>query len=280
MAIAHSVNAVAFGPRATVSEVLAAFGPGEDFSLVLPAWLLDNEPGGWDAGLAQIRKSGRGIASLLLTSWFSLAREECWPAEREALSRVVRAAAEIGAPYVYGTTGPAGHLEFDEMAGNLARAVAPVRELADALGVRLLLESTNPLRTPINAVFSFRDLLDLCDIAGTGPCVDLTAVASERDIAADLERHAADIPVAQIGDLMPGTTVLGQRAVPSDGDLPLERLLGALVRGGFDGVLDLEAFGPRVDEEGAAPAMLRGHGVLRAMLTQLTRSERNSTAES
>lgn len=268
MAIRHSINAVAFGPQARVSSVLEAFGPGEDFALVLPTWTLDNEPGGRDAALEQIRRCERPIASLLQTAWFTLDAPERWPAEREHLIRAVRSAAAAGAPYLYGTTGPAGRLDFDAMAAALDRALAPVRAVAEECGVTLLLESTNPLRRTLSAVFSFRDLVDLCAATGTGPCVDLTAVALDRGIAADLARHAREIAVVQVGDLMPDTLAVGQRAVPGDGDLPLADLIAALVRGGFDGVLDLEAFGPRIDAEGAGPAMTRGHRAMLDLLAQ------------
>ena len=268
-AIRHSINAVAFGPRATVSAVLEAFGPGEDFALVLPTWTLDNEPGGRDAAIARLRSGGRPIASMLQASWFTLDQPERWAAEQDSLIQAVRAAAAVDAPLLYGTTGPAGWLDFDGMAAALERALAPVRAVAEDCGVALLLESINPLRRSLSAVFSFRDLADLCAATGTRLCVDLTAVALDRDIAADLARHARDIPVVQVGDLMPDTLAVGQRAVPGDGDLPLGELITALVSGGFDGVLDLEAFGPRIDAEGAGPAMARGHRAMLDLLDQV-----------
>ena len=268
MAIRHSINAVAFGPRASASSVIDAFGPGDDFAMVLPTWTLDNEPGGRDAAIARVANSGRSVVSMLQASWFTLDQPERWPAEQDSLLQAVRAAAAVGAPFLYGTTGPAGRLGFDAMVEALDRALAPVRPVAADRGVTLLLESTNPLRRSLSAVFTFRDLVDLCAATGTGLCVDLTAVGLDRAIATDLARHAREVAVVQVGDLMPATLTVGQRAVPGDGDLPLADLLAALLRGGFDGVLDLEAFGPRIDAEGPAKAMARGHRAMLGLLAQ------------
>jgi len=277
LAIRHTINAVAFGPQASASAVIEAFGPGEDFGLVLPTWTLDNEPGGRDAAIARLRGAGRPIASMLQTSWFTLDQPERWAAEQELLIQAVRSASAVGAPFLYGTTGPAGRLDFDSVTAALDRALTPVRAVAEDCGVTLLLESTNPLRRSLSAVFSFRDLVDLCAATRTALCVDLTAVALDRDIAADLAHRARDVPVVQVGDLMPDTLAVGQRAVPGDGDLPLADLIAALVSGGFDGVLDLEAFGPRIDAEGAGPAMARGH---RAMLDLLDQAGGQAAAAS
>lgn len=266
MTIRHSINGVAFGPSVTVTGLVKAFGPGDDFDLVVPIWAIHNE--GWELGIERLKSAGRPVACLLHTSWFSLAQPDHWPRQQEQLAAVARAAVAVGARYVYGTSGPAAHMEFDRMADNLARAVAPVVSVAEDLGVRLLLETTNPLRAGLSAIFSLRDLVEICEASGLGLCVDLTSIATERYAAFDLERLAAEISIVQIGDIVPDTLAVGQRAVPGDGELPLARLLGALIKGGFDGILDLEIFGSGIDVEGAREATLRGHARVIEMIDQ------------
>ncbi|WP_238006471.1 sugar phosphate isomerase/epimerase family protein [Dactylosporangium sp. AC04546] len=256
MTIKHSVNAIAFGPAATVDDVLAGLEDLPGVGLTVPEWVLANS--GWERAITQLRDDARPVECLLRADWFRLDRPEAWPAQREALTRLVEAAAEIGAPYVYGTTGSAGTLEFDQAVAALAEAVGPVLETARERGVELLIESTNSLRTDVNFVFTLRDQIDVCRSVGIGLCVDLVAVWPERGVSALLQSAARDVRIVQVGDFASGTTISGQRVVPGDGDMPLPRLVGALTTGGFDGVADLEILGPRIDEEGPRSAIRRG----------------------
>ena len=59
------------------------------------------------------------------------------------------------------------------------------------------------------------------------------------------------------------------RAVPGDGAIPLERILGDVLDAGYTGVFDLELVGPRIDAEGARPATTRAAETLSRMLTKL-----------
>ena len=63
--------------------------------------------------------------------------------------------------------------------------------------------------------------------------------------------------LTQISDYVIGTTRTGDRAVPGDGDVPLERLLAMVLDAGFEGSFDLEVMGPRVEEEGYPSAVRR-----------------------
>ena len=59
------------------------------------------------------------------------------------------------------------------------------------------------------------------------------------------------------------------RAVPGDGDIPLERLIGWLLEVGYPGAFELELLGPRIDEEGHAAAGARAATYTSELLTRL-----------
>ena len=72
-----------------------------------------------------------------------------------------------------------------------------------------------------------------------------------------MRRNIDLIGLAQISDYVIGTTQTGDRAVPGDGDIPLERLLAMVLDAGFEGSFDLEVMGPRVEAEGYPAAVRR-----------------------
>ena len=61
----------------------------------------------------------------------------------------------------------------------------------------------------------------------------------------------------QISDYVIGTTQTGDRAVPGDGNIPLERLIRVVLDAGYRGAFDLEVLGPRIESEGYPSAVRR-----------------------
>ena len=72
--------------------------------------------------------------------------------------------------------------------------------------------------------------------------------------------------LVQVSDYVFGDRNLPARAVPGDGGMPLERILGALLENGYSGVFDLELLGPRIDAEGHLDAMERGANAIEKLL--------------
>ena len=69
-------------------------------------------------------------------------------------------------------------------------------------------------------------------------------------------RDAMDvIKLVQVSDFIVGTRDTPNRVVPGDGDIPLRRILGDVLRAGYDGAFDLELIGPRIEEEGYESAI-------------------------
>jgi sugar phosphate isomerase/epimerase len=65
------------------------------------------------------------------------------------------------------------------------------------------------------------------------------------------------VGITQLSDFVIGTTETGNRVVPGDGDIPLERLVALVLDAGFEGSFDLEVFGPRVEAEGYPSSVRR-----------------------
>ena len=75
--------------------------------------------------------------------------------------------------------------------------------------------------------------------------------------------------LVQVSDYIPGDRFTPSRAVPGDGAVPLERLLGDILELGYEGVFDLELVGPRIEQEGPRIAGKRAAENLSGILTRL-----------
>jgi sugar phosphate isomerase/epimerase len=206
---------------------------------------------GWERGVSLLAESDAEVVYLLHRAMFTLEDPEGWPVQQERVRRTLDAAAALGVGIVYATTGSGGSLDFDEAARRLCRAIAPVVEHADGLGVRLLLETTNPQFADIDLLHTVRDTVAAARATGAGVCLDVHAGWTDSSLE-DLIREAApSIGLVQLSDYVPGTRTL-DRAVPGDGIIPLERIVGRLLEAGYDGPFDLELFGDQGEDDVAA----------------------------
>jgi sugar phosphate isomerase/epimerase len=121
----------------------------------------------------------------------------------------------------------------------------------------VLLEPTNPLRGDISFVFWQRDAMSLARRAGTLVMLDLQSCWYERGLEQVLRDNIDLVGVTQISDFIIGTTEAGNRVVPGDGDVPLERLVTMVLDAGFEGIFDLEIMGPRIEEAGYSTSVRR-----------------------
>lgn len=60
-----------------------------------------------------------------------------------------------------------------------------------------------------------------------------------------------------MSDYAVGTLTTPARLVPGDGDIPIARIVGAVLAAGYRGCFDLELIGPAIDAEGYEPAITR-----------------------
>ena len=232
---------------------------------------LEDAPGGVDAAARRVASAGLRVTNLIGLGPFELTDPSGWPGHRDRLLAAVDAAAIIDAGCLVITTGPAGQLTWEAAADALAEAIGPVLAAAGTAGIPIALEHTNSLRADIGFVHRLRDALDLAARLAIGVCMEINACWAERGLADSISDGVAEnrIALAQVSDYVIGTLGTPDRAVPGDGDIPIERILGQLLAAGYDGAFDLELIGPRIEAEGYAPAIRRSVSALGAMLDRL-----------
>jgi len=227
---------------------------------------------GWDKGadlVAAAVERGLQVVDLIGLGPFRLAHQEQWDAQRERLVRAVEIAARVGAPCVVFTTGPFVPLTWEEAADALESALAPVLADARTSGVDFAIEHTNSLRVDVGFVHTLRDAIDLARRLDTGVCMELNACWAERDLAATIAGGVDRIRLVQVSDYKVGTVASSQRLVPGDGDIPLARIIGELVRAGYAGPFELELIGDAIVNEGYDVAVPRAVRALETLLQEL-----------
>jgi sugar phosphate isomerase/epimerase len=213
---------------------------------------------GLDEGVRRVRESGIAISSLLGPGPFDLGSPGRWASQRAQLEELVEAARELRAGCLVVTTGAPGRLSWEEAADALEEAIGPVLEHAHHGGVRIALEHTNSLRADLSFLHSLRDAVELARRLGTGVCMEANACWLERGLARTISEGAGTFCLVQVSDFVVGTRDTPNRAVPGDGDIPLERIVSQALEAGYEGPFDLELIGPRIEQEGYRSAIVRG----------------------
>lgn len=221
---------------------------------------------GWADGLDIVRHHGLDVVYLNYGPAAAVDDAAGWQHDQQVLMRAVDAAALLGADCVYFCTGSPGACLFEEATEHFAARVAPVLDHAGEREVRLALEPCVSSRPELGFVHTVRDAAALAERLDIGLCVDFYASWMEPRLAEQLATHHHRIDLVQISDFVIGTLNQPNRWVPGDGDLPLDALLDALAASGYEGAVDLELLGPRIDEEGAESALRRGTEWLSAAL--------------
>lgn len=185
------------------------------------------------------------------------------------LLRAIEAAADLGARSIYLLTGGRGGLDWEAAADRFAQLVAICRPAAEAADVRLLVENAPASNADVHIAHTLRDAVALAEIADMGLCLDLHCCWAEAGLD-ELFRHAMPFTgLVQVSDYVLGDRGSPCRAVPGDGAIPLERLLGQVLDAGYEGAFDLELVGPRIAQEGHHAATARAATRLSEMLTRL-----------
>jgi sugar phosphate isomerase/epimerase len=99
--------------------------------------------------------------------------------------------------------------------------------------------------------------------------MEMNACWAERGLDDTIASGVDTLRLVQVSDFAVGTLSTPNRLVPGDGDIPISRILGQLLRAGYPGCFDLELVGPRIDEEGYAAAARRAIDWLDGALSDL-----------
>jgi sugar phosphate isomerase/epimerase len=192
-----------------------------------------------------------------------------WGEPRQRLASMIGIASALGARSIYMTTGGIGGLTWEQAAETFAAMIAPCAEQARSEGVALMIENTPPQYADLHTAHNLRDTVRLADLAGIGVLIDLPSCWTEAGLQQTIEQVMPLCHLVQVSDYVCGDRALPARAVPGDGDMPLERLLGWILTAGYQGVFDLELLGPRIDQEGHLEATQRAALAMEEMLNAL-----------
>lgn len=225
------------------------------------------EAAGLERGTWRVIESGLSVSNLIGPGPFRLDRPELWPAQRDHLRALAEAAAEMRAGCLVVTTGAGRGLGWEEAADALEAAIEPV--LADGLPVPLAFEHTNSLRPDIGFLHTLKDAVDLARRLGVGVCMECNACWLERGLRRTLTDGAELLRLVQVSDFVVGTKDTPNRAVPGDGDIPLQAMLAEVLAAGYQGDFDLELIGPRIEDEGYPSAIRRSVAAVGELLEAL-----------
>lgn len=262
-----SLHQVAFAgePTALFLDHCRAIGVG---SVTLATPLLDR-PGEWEQ--AQVALAAGDMRVECLNHPFAAhAGLEADRGEAEAgLLRAIDRAATLGARSIYMLTGARGSLDWEAAAERFAALIEPCRDAAEAKGIALLVENASAFNADIHIAHTLHDAVALAEIAGIGLCLDLHACWAEAGLGKLIGYATPFTGLVQVSDYVLGDRAAPCRAVPGDGAIPLERLLGQVLEAGYQGLFDLELVGPRIEAEGARAATTRAAAYLSDLLVKL-----------
>jgi sugar phosphate isomerase/epimerase len=262
-----SLHQVAFmGERcSSFIEVCRAIGVAEA-TMVTPLLMA---PGGMADTRAALANGGLRVATVnhVFASFPDLERDAGGAAQ--GLMRAIDIAAELGGRAIYLLTGGRGSLDWEQAAARFAELIAPCRKAAEAGGIRLLVENANMFNADIHIAHTLADVTRLAEIAGVGACLDIHGFWFESGLKEGLRRALPRTGLVQVSDYVLGDQRTPCRAVPGDGVIPHERIIGDILDGGYEGLFDLELVGPRIQNEGAQAASARAADYLSELLTRL-----------
>lgn len=190
-------------------------------------------------------------------------------AARDALDRVIDAAAAVGARTVYLLTGGRGALGWTQAAQRFCEMIAPCVERAERAGVALAIENASSLYADLHLAHTLRDTIMLAEMSGLDICIDVFHCWAEGDVEELLQRALPRTRLIQLSDYVLGDRSLPGRAVPGDGTIPIEAFVTQALAGGYAHGFDLELIGPRIEEEGRLESAARACAVVGAMLDKL-----------
>lgn len=185
------------------------------------------------------------------------AKDVSWETCQEKLNQLIADAKTLGARSIELFTGGHGALTWEDAAERFSVAVAPCAARAKSVGIALVIENAPPLYAHMHLAHTLRDTVTLAELAGIGVCIDVFSCWTEAGLEQTIERAIPRTSLVQIGDYLFGDTASPGRAVPGDGNIPLKRIVGWILRAGYGGTFEIEVIGPRIDQEGHFQATQR-----------------------
>ena len=199
---------------------------------------------------------------------FAFTSPEDAAAARERLDRTIDIAAQIGAQSIVITTGGRGPLCWTDAVERFAEAIGPCADNARAAGIAIGVEPTSHLYADVSIAHRLSDTVHVVGRAGLSAVIDLFACWVDADIDLAIAQAAPRASLVQVSDYVYGDRGLPCRTVPGDGDIPLDRLIPAIISAGYRGYFDLEIIGPRLWAEGEDAGLRRAGDYVGALIDQ------------
>lgn len=173
----------------------------------------------------------------------------------EPVRRAVEACAVLDAPGVVITTGALDDSSVNDADARCRRWFERVAPLAQASGVRILLEPIHPLLRWASYVHTLRHAIELTQqLPGTGLCLDTAHLWWDRDFTTDVVALCDEVFTVQVADI--DANALREyryaRTQLGTGALPLEAMLTTLEDAGYRGLYENECVPPLPQGEQAA----------------------------
>lgn len=188
---------------------------------------------------------------------------------RSRLTEVIGIAEQLGARSIYMVAGGHGDLVWEDAAECFCDGIRPCIDTARDAGVALMVENSPSPYADVHIAHTLRDAVTLAEMAGIGVVIDIYGCWPEAGLRETIERTVPRCDLVQIGDYVYGDRAFPARAVPGDGDIPLDRIMRWIAQAGYDGPVDIEIVGPRIDGEGHLPAMRRAVARVEGLLESL-----------
>ncbi len=224
---------------------------------------------GWDAAVASVERSGVAVTALI-EGPFDLADRSSWAATRTRIVETLDVAAALGGRAVYMVAGRPISADWAVTATAFTDAVGPLVEHARGIGLHLCIEPANTLYADVTFVHSLAAAAHVMAMSDVGVCLDVFHVWTEPRLREQILELGPRTGLVQISDFVPGDRSLPCRAVPGDGAVPLAAIVGWILESGYDGLIDIELSGPRIDAEGHVAAARRAVDALTEIVTALT----------
>ena len=237
--------------------------------MTLATPLLAQQPGGIESVQRALANGGPRVSVVNhpFATYPNLEQDD--GAAAKQLLRAIDIAATLGAKSMYLLTGGRGSLSWEQAAARFAELIAPCKLAARERDMTLMIENASPFNADLHIAHTLADTLRLAGMAGIGLCIDLQPCWGEAGLSQLFRRAMPITGLVQVSDYVLGDRVAPCRAVPGDGAIPLQRLIGDMLDAGYKGLFDLELIGPRIDNEGAAAAAKRAANWLSELLSTL-----------
>lgn len=219
-------------------------------------------------GLEQVESFGAGRAARLFRDAnlsvavlthraFGFVTEVEAKKQRDRLMATIDMAHTINTRAVCMTSGSRGELSWLEAAQRFTSEIAPCADYARSAGIALGIEPTSHLYADVSMAHRLSDTVSLARAANICVGIDLFACWVDADIEAAIAAAGPICSFVQVSDYVSGDRALPCRAVPGDGALPLDYLIGLILATGYRGPFDLEIIGPRLLAEGCEAGLGR-----------------------